>query len=74
MDCSSNQVDRKRAIQGFTDANSPTKFSICHGQYPVCWRGLSYLTGVSCTLLACVVGTPKARQDIIAVLEIFEPF
>jgi hypothetical protein len=57
-----NQVKRKRHVKThFLDAASPTRYSLCHGTLPICWKALSYLTGVSTSLLQAVGQTPRAR-------------
>jgi hypothetical protein len=58
-----NQLQRKKAIQSFLDAKSATSFSFCYGQFVVCWKALSFITGVSSTLLQSVTGSPKARFE-----------
>jgi hypothetical protein len=60
-----NQLARKKAIISFLDASSPTSFSFCFGQFVVCWKALSLVTGVSSTLLQSVTGSAKARFEKI---------
>jgi hypothetical protein len=58
-----NQVDRKRTVKGFLDPNSPTSFSFCFGQFVICWKAMSMVTGVSTTLMQSVTESAKARFD-----------
>ena len=59
-----SQVTRKRyIIENFLDPMSRSGFSLCHGHFPICWRGLTYLLGVSTTLLQTVAQTTKARYE-----------
>jgi hypothetical protein len=44
------------------DASSPSGFAIHFGFYPICWKGLTTLLGVSNCLLQTVQQTPNARN------------
>lgn len=57
-----SQVTRKWCIiENFLDPMSHSGFSLYHGHFPIFWRGLIYLLGVSTTLLQTVAQTTKAR-------------
>ena len=55
------QVQQKAAIVGTREVSSKTSFALAYGTFPICWKGLCYITGVSSTLLQSVVGSPGAR-------------
>jgi hypothetical protein len=57
----SSREDRKRAIVKLRTATSATSFALAYATYPICWKSLCYITGVSTTLLQSVVGSPSAR-------------
>jgi hypothetical protein len=57
-----DQTDRKQSLIDLLDESSPSGFSIYEGYYPICWRGLTTLLGVSNCLLQTVQSTPKARN------------
>jgi hypothetical protein len=57
------QVERKRALSKFLDTNSQTSFSFCYGQFVVCWKAMSLVTGVSTTLMQSITGSAKARFE-----------
>ena len=57
-----DQCDRKQSLIDLLDEDSPSGFSILKGLYPICWRGLTTLLGVSNCLLQTVQQTPNARH------------
>ena len=60
-----NQVSQNRfLIMEYLDAMLDSGFSLCHGQYPICWRGMSYVFGVSTRLLQSICQTAKARYAL----------
>lgn len=63
-----SQVAKKRLLQFFLDAKSPTSFSFGRGDFPICWVALCLIAGCSTTLLQSVAGTPKARCGMWLVL------
>jgi len=57
-----DQCDRKQSVIDLLDPCSPSGFSIVEGYYPICWKGLTTLFGVSNCLLQTVQQTPNARH------------
>ena len=65
IECSAGgQVARKELLITLRDPSSSTSFSVQCQQFPICWKGLQHLLGVSPTLLQAVVGSPNARYSL----------
>ena len=64
--CFNDQCDRKQSLLNMRDSNSRSGFSIVEGLYPICWKGLHSLLGVSTALLQSVQGTPHAKAGPVA--------
>lgn len=52
---------RKTAIHEYKSLTSPSKFAVGCGVYPICWKAITAVTGISPCTLQSVVDAPKKR-------------